>query len=598
MSKFLSLETYKRMLSWALAHKIISTVAIIAVLGGWYWAYASFSSDNGATRYILGVVEKGTIIASVSASGQVSASNQLDIQAKTAGEIVSVSVASGQQVSAGQLIVTIDPSDAQKAVRDAEANVESAKLSLEKLLKPAEGLQLIQSENTLAKAKESKQNAEDNLEKAYDDGFNNVANAFLDLPEAMSGLEDILVSNDASQNYDNLNFYGDSSSRNSSKAGTYKQQTAENYNSARKAYDTNFEHYKATNRFSDKKTIEALISETYETTKLIAEAVKSANNLIQLYRDETQQTGRTPIAISATHLSSLSSYTATTNSNLSSLLNATNSFKTYRDSIVNAERTIAENTQSLNDLKAGAEELDIRSAELTVMQRENALADARQQLADSYVRAPFAGTIAALNAKKYETASGVLASLITAKKIAELSLNEVDAAKIEIGQNATLTFDAIEELTLTGEVAEIDTIGTVTQGVVSYTVKIGFDSQDERIKPGMTVNAAIQTDTKQDVLVVPSSAVKTQNGISYVQVFNPALPERGGAQGITSPTSPQQIEVEVGISDDLHIEILSGLEEGQQIVTRTISGTAANTTSTSGGTNQGGGPPSGAAIRF
>ena len=598
MSKFLSLETYKRMLSWALAHKIISTVAIIAVLGGWYWAYASFSSDNGATRYILGVVEKGTIIASVSASGQVSASNQLDIQAKTAGEIVSVSVASGQQVSAGQLIVTIDPSDAQKAVRDAEANVESAKLSLEKLLKPAEGLQLIQSENTLAKAKESKQNAEDNLEKAYDDGFNNVANAFLDLPEAMSGLEDILVSNDASQNYDNLNFYGDSSSRNSSKAGTYKQQTAENYNSARKAYDTNFEHYKATNRFSDKKTIEALISETYETTKLIAEAVKSANNLIQLYRDETQQTGRTPIAISATHLSSLSSYTATTNSNLSSLLNATNSFKTYRDSIVNAERTIAENTQSLNDLKAGAEELDIRSAELTVMQRENALADARQQLADSYVRAPFAGTIAALNAKKYETASGVLASLITAKKIAELSLNEVDAAKIEIGQNATLTFDAIEELTLTGEVAEIDTIGTVTQGVVSYTVKIGFDSQDERIKPGMTVNAAIQTDTKQDVLVVPSSAVKTQNGISYVQVFNPALPERGGAQGITSPTSPQQIEVEGGISDDLHIEILSGLEEGQQIVTRTISGTAANTTSTSGGTNQGGGPPSGAAIRF
>ena len=598
MSKFLSLETYKGMLSWALAHKITRTVAIIAVLGGWYWAYASFSSDNGATRYILGVVEKGTIIASVSASGQVSASNQLDIQAKTAGEIVSVSVASGQQVSAGQLIVTIDPSDAQKAVRDAEANVESAKLSLEKLLKPAEGLQLIQSENTLAKAKESKQNAEDNLEKAYDDGFNNVANAFLDLPEAMSGLEDILVSNDASQNYDNLNFYGDSSSRNSSKAGTYKQQTAENYNSARKAYDTNFEHYKATNRFSDKKTIEALISETYETTKLIAEAVKSANNLIQLYRDETQQTGRTPIAISATHLSSLSSYTATTNSNLSSLLNATNSFKTYRDSIVNAERTIAENTQSLNDLKAGAEELDIRSAELTVMQRENALADARQQLADSYVRAPFAGTIAALNAKKYETASGVLASLITAKKIAELSLNEVDAAKIEIGQNATLTFDAIEELTLTGEVAEIDTIGTVTQGVVSYTVKIGFDSQDERIKPGMTVNAAIQTDTKQDVLVVPSSAVKTQNGISYVQVFNPALPERGGAQGITSPTSPQQIEVEVGISDDLHIEILSGLEEGQQIVTRTISGTAANTTSTSGGTNQGGGPPSGAAIRF
>jgi multidrug efflux pump subunit AcrA (membrane-fusion protein) len=102
----------------------------------------------------------------------------------------------------------------------------------------------------------------------------------------------------------------------------------------------------------------------------------------------------------------------------------------------------------------------------------------------------------------------------------------------------------------------------------------------------MTVNASIQTDIAQDVLVVPSSAVKTQNGASYVQMFEPALEETGGSQGAASKTPPTQVEVQTGISDDTNIEITSGLTEGQQIVVRTSSGTAAATSAArTGATN-------------
>ena len=600
MKNIFSSFSVSKIVAYAKTHKIITVVVAVALIGGGWWGYGKVTASSTETQYVLGTVEKGTIVSSISGSGQVSASNELVIQTKATGDIISVHVSAGQRVVAGQLIAVIDPTDAQNAVRDAEVNLESAQLSLDKLLEPAGGLSLVQAENKLAQAQESKADAEAALEKAYDDGFNDVADAFLDLPEAMSGLQDILFSYDASQNYENLEFYGDATGRNSVKAGTYKQQASDNYDSARKAYDANFEQYKGTNRFSSRVEIEELISETYDTAKLIAEAVKSANNLIQLYRDETQRAGRTPVSISATHLTELNTYTGTTNSQLVSLLSAKDAFENQQQTITNAERTIVETSQSLADLKAGADELDIRSARLTITQRENTLADAKQNLADSYVRAPFAGTIASLSAKKYAAASGELATLITDQKIAELSLNEVDAAKIELGDKATLTFDAIEELTLTGKVAQIDTIGAVTQGVVSYKVKIGFDTQEERVKPGMTVNASIQTDTKQDVLIVPSSAVKTQNGVSYVQVFNPALPENGGAQGVTSKIVPQQIEVVTGISDDTNVEIISGLEEGQQIVTRTISASAANTGATSGNANRGGAlgaPPSGA-IRF
>ena len=125
-------------------------------------------------------------------------------------------------------------------------------------------------------------------------------------------------------------------------------------------------------------------------------------------------------------------------------------------------------------------------------------------------------------------------------------------------------------------------IGTVSSGVVNYNVKISFDTSDERIKPGMTVSADITTETKENVLLVPGGAVKTLNNESFVQVFNPEIYLASGSQGIASGRTPEQKKVVVGASDDTNVEILSGLQEGEQIVTRTISG-ATTTPNASGG---------------
>jgi multidrug efflux pump subunit AcrA (membrane-fusion protein) len=166
-------------------------------------------------------------------------------------------------------------------------------------------------------------------------------------------------------------------------------------------------------------------------------------------------------------------------------------------------------------------------------------------------------------------------------------MNEVDVAKIKLGQKATITFDAIENLSMTGSIAEIDTLGAVSQGVVSYNVKIAFDTEDAQIKPGMSVSASIITDSKTDVLIVPSSAIKNQNNRNYVQMFAPPLPAPlTGSQGTPSLIVPNQITVETGISDDTNTEIISGLKEGDQIVSRTVtSTTTAPTSSLLGGGN-------------
>jgi HlyD family secretion protein len=112
----------------------------------------------------------------------------------------------------------------------------------------------------------------------------------------------------------------------------------------------------------------------------------------------------------------------------------------------------------------------------------------------------------------------------------------------------------------------------------------------------MSVSAAIITDSKTDILLVPSSAIKTKGTAKYVLMFNTPLPAPAiGSQGTPSDIAPNQITVEVGISDDTNTEILSGLKEGDQIVLRTVTSTTTTNTTKSAtsllGGNGGNRPP-------
>jgi RND family efflux transporter MFP subunit len=203
--------------------------------------------------------------------------------------------------------------------------------------------------------------------------------------------------------------------------------------------------------------------------------------------------------------------------------------------------------------------------------------------------APMEGTVNAVNIKNGDDLSKlssgssrtvpiIIGDLGTLKT--QVQINEVDVPNVQLGQKAMMTFNAVNGLTVSGKVEKMDSLGTVTQGVVTYNATISFDSLDPRIKPGMSVSASIITGVKQDVIIVPNSAVKTQNGANYVDVLN-------------SGTTPQQVTVQIGAVNNTSTEIVSGLNEGDKVVTRTINPGAAATTS--GTSTQGGG---GGAVRI
>lgn len=490
-------------------------IALLLIVGG-YFGYKYFFGSAVETRYITAKVQNGTLIVSISGSGQVSALSQIDIKSKASGDVIYVGVNNGQEVWVGTLIAQLDARDAQKTVRDAQANLESAKISLEKL----------------------KQSSAD-LAKITEDSFNNVSNAFLDLPVIISDAEVIILGSTINlPSQSNAGFYKDfvsvNDTANRDRIGIIITAAQNDYADARAKYNETFLLYKDTNRYADSPAVTNLLNKTIEFNKSLAQALKSEKNVLDFIADYASANSKIMPSLVNSYQTTLRTDIGKTNGFISTLIDTQNSLK-------NAP-------------------LDIRSQELTLKQRENALFDAKETLADYFVRVPFAGIIASFDVKKGDSVSPstVLGTLITKQKIAEISLNEVDVAKIKVGQKTTLTFDAIPDLTITGQVAEIDAIGTVSQGVVTYKVKIAFDTQDEKIKTAMSVSAAIITDIKQNVLIVPNSAIKSQGSTHYVEIIE-------GEGAVRKQT------VETGLSNDESTEIIGGLKEGDIIIVRTIS---------------------------
>ncbi len=555
-------------------HKIKSGIifAILVLLS--YWGYQKFTSTAGETRYITTTAEKGTIIASIAASGQVSSSNQLDIKPKVSGEVLWVNVKAGDVVREGQALLTVDNTDAKKAIANAEQTLAEAKLQNQK--------DTVQAPIDYQKAVDALATAKEDLQTTYTDTFNTISSTYLDLPTVMTGMQNILHGYDLSTARNQWNIdvlkgtFSDEAVKNI--IATFAASAETDYEKAREKYDTSLLAYKQASRYSTGDALETLLAQSIDTTTAIAQALQSELNFLSEITDLAQQYNKNLSPLVGTMQTNARNYLNTTNNTLSALL-------TQKKSVDTAKQTITTDEQNITLLKvgnaSGDNPISLQISQHSIANQEDNLAQLKIDLANYTVTAPFAGAIATINLKPHDTAStgGTAATLITNQKIATLSLNEVDAAKIKISDKATLTFDAISGLSLTGSVSEIDPVGTVTQGVVSYAIKIVFDTQDEQVKPGMTVNAAIITDVKQNVLMVPTSAIKITGGTSYVQIFNPPIVTTSGSQGTPSAIAPRQQTVETGMSNDTNTEIISGLNEGDQVVTRTTTAST-NTTAT------------------
>jgi RND family efflux transporter MFP subunit len=353
-----------------------------------------------------------------------------------------------------------------------------------------------------------------------------------------------------------------------------------------------------------------------DTLKKVSQAIKSEIIALQSWIDYRSQEDLYIFGKATEYQADLETYALTVDSHLSILLSTQESLEDEKETISEAEQSLEEmqrdqpidlaaaerivqekedaldklknpeqydiNDQeiavkekelALEKLKAGADDIDIRSKKLLVRQKYEALLAVQEKLAEHNIKAPFDGAVASINISKGDavTSATVIGTVITEQKIVEVTLNEIDIADVKTGQNATIEFDAVADLTVTGKVIEVDALGAVTQGVVSYKIKIAFDVDDNRIKPGMTASASIIIDSKQDVLLVPLSAVKAAGENSYLEILIDGQSQRR--------------DIVIGSSNDTMIEIIEGIEEGEQVITQTIISSDASQSATASAQN-------------
>lgn len=201
------------------------------------------------------------------------------------------------------------------------------------------------------------------------------------------------------------------------------------------------------------------------------------------------------------------------------------------------------------------------------------------QLAGATVYAPISGTVSAisltpgmiLNPTSDSSNSSNIENKIAIVKTGAtpaitVSLTEIDVPKAKVGDKATITIDALPDKTFTGKIIAIDTAGVISSGVVSYPTTIQLDSESPGIFSNMSASANIITDFKDDVLIVPNSAIQGSLGDYSVRIL-----VNGEIQNRT---------VEIGLQSDNQTEILSGLNEGEEVVTAVISSSSSKTTTT------------------
>ena len=223
-----------------------------------------------------------------------------------------------------------------------------------------------------------------------------------------------------------------------------------------------------------------------------------------------------------------------------------------------AEAQVAQAQANLARLTDGPADEDLQVAEAQVRQAEAALRQAEQQLARMCLLAPFDGTVTGLDLQVGQIVGpsapvGVLANLAAGTLEVVADMSEVDVARVEVGQEANVTLDALRDRDLTGHVTSVAAVGTSIQGVVNYRVVISLDGADPAIKPGMSASVSIVTERRENVLLVPIRAIRSVGGKRLVHLL------RDG-QIISVP-------VQVGLTGDEGTEILNDtIKEGDVLV--------------------------------
>lgn len=210
----------------------------------------------------------------------------------------------------------------------------------------------------------------------------------------------------------------------------------------------------------------------------------------------------------------------------------------------------------------------IRAAQAQINQYQATLRTAQTNLGYTKIIAPVDGTVISreIDLGQPVAASFQAPELFTiaqdlTKMQIEVNVSEADIGKVKEGQDVVYTLDGYPDSEFKGKVTQVRISPTTVSNVVTYSVIVGVDNEDLKLKPGMTANVSIITDKRENVLCVPNIALKFTPNTDGQKYKNQGI-------WIMQDHKPQRIDIKAGASDDSSTEVISdALAEGSQVIT-------------------------------
>ena len=246
---------------------------------------------------------------------------------------------------------------------------------------------------------------------------------------------------------------------------------------------------------------------------------------------------------------------------------------------------IADGLVSQEALDAAQLALDTADVELeaqqhAVEQYRSAFQRTEDDLARTTIRSPMDGTVIQLNAEQGETVvpgstnlpgSVIMTVADMSVLLAEVEVSEVDVVNVSLGQEAEVKVDALGTEPQKGRVVEIATSGRrdPMQGTIRFRVKVALEDPDPALRPAMTAKVDILTATSDEAITAPiQSVVKRTLDDEGEEVKGTAAKgiEESDVVYIVADGEAAVLAVETGISDELYVEIIDGLADGQEVI--------------------------------
>lgn len=212
----------------------------------------------------------------------------------------------------------------------------------------------------------------------------------------------------------------------------------------------------------------------------------------------------------------------------------------------------------------------IQSASESLRSAEISMQNLQDNMSNYTITSPISGTIIEKDAKQGDAlTSGSTLCVIYDLSYLEMVINvdELQIGALSVGQKVQLTADAVTDKTYVGTVTRVSMKGSSSGGTTTYPITIRIDNTDG-LRPGMNANAEIVVAEASNALVVPNAAV-IRGG--YVLVSKKSPSAANAVEDMDAPDGYVYVKVETGVSDDSYTEIKSGLQEDDTVAYDTSS---------------------------